>query len=55
MGNEAGNFMAQVQEHLVAAGASGTLSVDEQDIVTDFQEQDFSAKRCAERIVEERG
>jgi hypothetical protein len=55
MENEVGKFMAQVQQHLVEAGKSGSLSIDEQDIVKDFAEQDFGSRQCAERIGAERG
>jgi len=55
MGNDAGNFMAQVQQHLVATGATASLNIDEQDIVTDFAEQELGAQQCARWIAEERG
>lgn len=55
MENEASNFMAQVQTQLNELESAPALSVAEQDIVESFQEQEFSARRCAERIAEERG
>jgi len=54
MGNDVGDFMAQVQQHLVGGGAAATLSIDEQDIVQDFAEQELGAQQCACRIAEER-
>lgn len=47
--------MAQVQQHLVATGATASLSIDEQDIVQDFAEQELGAQQCARMIAKERG
>lgn len=47
--------MAQVQSQLHVLGSAATLTVEEQDTVADFEEQQFSARRCAQRIAEERG
>jgi hypothetical protein len=55
MGNDVGEFMAHVQQHLAAAGVTASLSIDEQDIVKDFAEQELGAQQCARRIAEERG
>jgi len=55
MENESSNFMAQVQDKLSEIGSAPALTGDEQDIVAQFQEQEFSAQRCAARIVEQRG
>lgn len=55
MENGSPNFMAQVQDKLSEIGSAPALTGDEQDIVAQFQEQEFSAQRCAERIVEQRG
>jgi hypothetical protein len=55
MENGAPNFMAQVQSQLNELGSAPALTASEQDVVADFQEQDFSAHRCAQRIAEERG
>jgi hypothetical protein len=54
MGNNVGDFMAQVQEHLVEHGAAPALTVDEQDVVIDYAEQEFGAQQCARRIADER-
>lgn len=54
MGKDVGNFMAQVQQHLVESGAAAALSIDEQDIVKDFAEQELGTQQCANRIAEER-
>lgn len=55
MKNDVGDFMAQVQYHLVEAGATASLSINEQDIVKDFAENGLGAQQCSRRIVEERG
>jgi len=55
MENGAPNFMAQVQSQLNELGSAPALTASEQDVVADFQEKDFSAHRCAQRIAEERG
>ena len=55
MENEASKFMAKVQGQLNELGSAPALTASEQDVVADFQEQEFSAQRCAQRIVEERG
>jgi hypothetical protein len=55
MEHGASNFMAQVQGQLNELGSAPTLTASEQDVVADFQEQEFSAQRCAQRIAEERG
>lgn len=55
MNNGASDFMAQVQGQLNELGSAPALTTSEQDIVTDFLEQEFSAQRCAQRIAEERG
>lgn len=49
-----GRFMSEVQIELQSRGASASLSVDEQDLVNDYGDQQFSAKKCAERIIEGR-
>lgn len=55
MENGAPKFMAQVQGQLNELGSAPALSASEQEVVADFQEQGFSAQRCAQRIAEERG
>lgn len=55
MKNGAPNFMSQVQIQLNELGGAPALTASEQDVVADFQEQEFSAQRCAQRIVEDRG
>lgn len=55
MEHGASNFIAQVQGQLNELGSAPTLTASEQDVVADFQEQEFSAQRCAQRIAEERG
>jgi len=47
-------FMSEVQNELQNRGASASLSADEEDLVNDYGEQQFSAKKCAERIIEGR-
>jgi hypothetical protein len=47
-------FMSEVQNELQNRGASASLSVDEVDLVNDYGEQQFSAKKCAARIIEGR-
>lgn len=54
MNNGVSNFMEQVQGQLNELGSAPALSADEQDVVQDFHEQDFSARRCAESIVDGR-
>lgn len=54
MDNGVPNFMAQVQGHLNELAGVPALTASEQDVVVDFQEQEFSAQRCAQRIAEER-
>lgn len=54
MSEEMSRFMSAVQNELHSRGASASLSVDEEDIVNDYGGQQFSAMRCAERIIEER-
>jgi hypothetical protein len=54
MENGTSSFIEQVQGELRELGSTPTLSVNEQDVVTDFQEQQFSAQRCAQRIADER-
>jgi len=51
MGAEMSDFIAQVQAELNELGGAPTISVNEQSVVEDFKEQDFSARSCAERIV----
>lgn len=52
MDNGTSNFMAQVQDQLNELGSVPALTVGEQEITQDFHENEFSARRCAERIVE---
>jgi hypothetical protein len=54
MSERMGRFMSEVQHELQNRGTSPSLSVDEEDLVNDYEEQQFSAKKCAERIIEQR-
>lgn len=54
MNNGLSNFMEQVQGQLNELGSAPALSANEQDAVMDFHEQDFSARRCAEIIMDGR-
>lgn len=55
MENGVPNFMGQVQGQLNELGSAPALTASEEDVVADFQEQEFSAQRCAQWIAEERG
>jgi hypothetical protein len=48
------DFINQVQQQLQEKGASAELNIDEQDIVDDFADKQFSALQCAERIIDSR-
>lgn len=54
MSERMGPFMSEVQNELQNRGASASLSVDEVDLLNDYWEQQFSATKCAQRIIEGR-
>lgn len=55
MSQESSQYFTDVRKELDQMGASVTLSADEEDVVSDYEAQEFSASACAQHIAKARG